>query len=693
MRFNKGCLIDDGKPLEHVSLKGDQLHLGLGIDTGGTYTDAAIIDLEKGKVLAKAKSLTTRHDLSEGISNSIDKVKGIRAKDIRLVSVSSTLATNSVVEGKGCRVGLMVIGSEYKQMVPIEEAIELKGGHNLVGEELAKLELDKAMDFVQRTMGKVDAYAISSYLSVRNPEHEIRLKLMIQELCQNPVVCGHELSTKLGFYERTLTAVLNAKLIPIIADLVLSVKKVMAEHEIVAPLMIVKGDGSLMGEMMAKERPVETILSGPAASLIGAKYLTREEDAVVIDVGGTTTDIGILRGGKPRLDPEGAMIGGWRTRVKAADISTSGCGGDSRIVVTNGKIILNPLRVVPLCIASTSYDVIKPKLKKASTAKTRPQAGHIAVENIVQSTEFFIFNKGVTGLSFSKEEQAFVDNVKDEPRSVYEVSEMTGVHPFSFNVRRLEELGVVLRIGLTPTDILHADGSYIEYDEEASSIAVAIQSDIMEMTPEQFCKDVRRAVIYKISHELLKKLAYEETGNTSFDDVCNDMFDKFITHRPGVDYGVRLKLNKKIIGIGAPVGAYLPAVAERFDTHLLLPEHSEVGNAVGAITGSIMETVEVLIRPKPGMSAIDNPPCTLHSLNEKRDFANLAEAVQYAEEWGRATAREMALAAGADDVQLLVEKENRMGHLGKSWGEGILLEARVNVTAIGKPRLFFEGKV
>jgi N-methylhydantoinase A/oxoprolinase/acetone carboxylase beta subunit len=361
--------------------------------------------------------------------------------------------------------------------------------------------------------------------------------------------------------------------------------------------------------------------------------------------------------------------------------------------VTNGKIILNPLRVVPLCIASTKYDVIKPKLKKASTVKPRPQAGHIAVENIVQSTEFFIFNKGVTGLSFSREEQAFVDNVKDEPRSVYEVSEMTGVHPFSFNVRRLEELGVVLRIGLTPTDILHADGSYIEYDEEASSIAVAIQSDIMEMAPEQFCKDVRRAVIYKISHELLKKLAYEETGNTSFDDVCNDLFDKFITHKPGVDYGVRLRLNKKIIGIGAPVGAYLPAVAERFDTHLLLPEHSEVGNAVGAITGSIMETVEVLIRPKPGMSALENPPCTLHSPNEKREFANLAAAVQYAEDWGRATARDMALAAGADEVQLLVEKENRMGHLGKSWGEGILLEARVNVTAIGKPRLFFEGKV
>jgi N-methylhydantoinase A/oxoprolinase/acetone carboxylase beta subunit len=299
-------------------LKVNFMHLGLGIDTGGTYTDSAIIDIDKGKVLTKAKALTTRHDLSEGISNSIGKLKNVNFKEVRLVSVSSTLATNSVVEGKGCRVGLIVVGAEYKQMVPIEEVVEIKGGHTLLGEELTPLELEKAKEFVLRTRGKVDAYAVSSYLSVRNPEHEIVLKKMIKEQCQHPIVCGHELSSKLGFYERTLTAMLNAKLIPIIADLVASVRKVLIVHGIQAPLMIVKGDGSLMGEHMAQERPVETILSGPAASLIGAKYLTHEEDGVVIDVGGTTTDIGVLRGGKPRLDPEGAMIGGWPLFAKNA---------------------------------------------------------------------------------------------------------------------------------------------------------------------------------------------------------------------------------------------------------------------------------------------------------------------------------------------------------------------------------------
>ena len=348
------------------------MNLGLGIDTGGTYTDSAIIDLDTGKVVMKAKALTTRNDLALGISDSIAKLK-VEYKDIRLVSVSSTLATNSVVEGKGSRVALIVAGAGYSGSIPIEDVLEISGGHTLNGNARAELDLARAEEFVRGVMGKVDGFAVSSYLSVRNPEHEIAIKEMIKRTTSHPVVCGNELSSALGFHERTITAVLNAKLIPIITDLVASVKKVLAEKQVEAPLMIVKGDGSLMGEDMAKEKPVETILSGPAASLIGAKFLTKENNAVVIDVGGTTTDIGILRDGKPRLDPEGAMIGGRRTRVKAADISTSGIGGDSRIVVTNGMISLSAVRVIPRCIASTIYPSIKPKLKVLAKKTSGPR--------------------------------------------------------------------------------------------------------------------------------------------------------------------------------------------------------------------------------------------------------------------------------------------------------------------------------
>ncbi|HXZ24199.1 MAG TPA: hydantoinase/oxoprolinase N-terminal domain-containing protein, partial [Methanomassiliicoccales archaeon] len=145
---------------------------GLGIDTGGTYTDSAIIDLVNGNVLSKAKALTTRNDLSIGIFNSIDKLNKSTFKDIELVSVSSTLATNSVVEGKGCRVGLIVVGHEFDRSIPVNEQVQIEGGHNLNGDEKELLDLDAAQAFVEATKDKVDGYAISSYLSVRNPEHE-----------------------------------------------------------------------------------------------------------------------------------------------------------------------------------------------------------------------------------------------------------------------------------------------------------------------------------------------------------------------------------------------------------------------------------------------------------------------------------------------------------------------------------------
>ncbi|HTY47087.1 MAG TPA: hydantoinase/oxoprolinase family protein [Methanomassiliicoccales archaeon] len=663
---------------------------GLGIDTGGTYTDSAIIDLVNGKVLSKAKALTTRNDLSIGIFNSIDKLDKSTFKDIELVSVSSTLATNSVVEGKGCRVGLIVVGHEFDRSIPVNEQVQIEGGHNLNGDEKELLDLDAAQAFVEATKDKVDGYAISSYLSVRNPEHEIALKELIQSMTSLPAVSGHELSSRLGFPERTLTAILNARLIPIIADLVQSVNKVLKDHGIQAPLMIVKGDGSLMGEAIAKERPVETILSGPAASLTGARFLTKKDDAVVIDVGGTTTDIGILRGGRPRLDPEGAMIGGWRTRVRAADISTSGIGGDSRIVIHQKAIYLSPLRVVPLCIAQSIYPSIKEKLNKAKDLKVRPQAGHTEMASIGQVDEFFIFSKEVKGFDLSSEEEKLVSLVKKQPLSIFEVSEITGIHPYSFNVRRLEELGIIQRIGLTPTDILHAAGTYVEYDPEPSRIAVGIQSKAMNMTEEEFCATVKRKVIDKIATELLKKLVYEETGKIAYCDVATDFFDKFVTLSMGEDYSCRLKLNKTIIGIGAPVEAYLPQVAEKFQTDLMLPEHMEVGNAVGAITSSVIESVEILIKPKPGMGVMENPPSLYFSPTEKRDFEDMEQAVRYATESGGQIVRERAEAAGAESIQIVVDRDDMRASMGSEWGGDVLLECRLTITAIGKPRQFHE---
>jgi len=306
--------------------------------------------------------------------------------------------------------------------------------------------------------------------------------------------------------------------------------------------------------------------------------------------------------------------------------------------------------------------------------------------------EFFVFSKEVKGFELSTEEAEFVKLVRQEPRSVHEISEITGIHPYSFNVRRLEEIGVIQRIGLTPTDILHTLGSYVEYDPEPSKIAVDIQSKAADMDPLSFCHKVREMVIEKIATELLKKLIYEETGETSFCEATNDFFRKFVTMEEGIDYSCRLTLHKKIIGIGAPVNAYLPKVAEKFATSLVLPQHMEVGNAVGAITGSIIENVDILIRPKPGLGVMEDPACLLHSTNEKREFESLTEAIEYARLEGTKIVSKRAEEAGADGVEIVVERNDLRAGMGKEWGGDVLLETKIVITAVGKPKQFFEGR-
>ena len=442
---------------------------------------------------------------------------------------------------------------------------------------------------------------------------------------------------------------------------------------------------------MARERPVETILSGPAASIIGSKALTKEQDAIIVDVGGTTTDIGILRGGHPRLDPEGATVGNWKTRVKAVDIFTSGVGGDSRIVIAGGKIHLTSLRVIPLCVASSTWPTIRPKLERLHGTISRWTPAYANLESTPQVIEFYTFNRMMAGTDGGPHQEKVLGLLKQEPRSIYELAEKMDIHPLSLNLDKMESLGMILRIGLTPTDILHAAGSYSEYDAEASQIGVEIQASNVGMETSQFITTVKEMVVEKIASEVLNKLIYEEAGETKLCNVAQFLVDNIIRNKGQRDFAAKATLNKPIIGIGAPVDAYLPGVAEIFNTRLILPVHSEIGNAAGAVSGNVMEVIEMLIKPKKGLGAMDNPPCTLYWMQEKRDFESLEEAIVYAKEEGGRLVTERAIAAGADRVELMVENSRKEAKLDRGWGSNILLEYNISLTAIGKPKLFFEA--
>jgi N-methylhydantoinase A/oxoprolinase/acetone carboxylase beta subunit len=374
------------------------------------------------------------------------------------------------------------------------------------------------------------------------------------------------------------------------------------------------------------------------------------------------------------------------------DVFTSGIGGDSRVVVAAGKVHLSPLRVIPLCIASSSYPTLRPKLEALRGAKGKWVPSYMDLDAIPQATEFYIFCKKVTGPDIGPDQEKVLELVRTEPRSLYEIAEMLNVHPLSLNLRKMEALGMILRIGLTPTDMLHAEGSYVEYDAEASKIGVEIQAANLEVPVPEFIETVKTAVIEKISTEVFKKLIYEEVGDAKLDDVAMSLINNMILGTGRRDFACKLELNKHIIGIGAPVGAYLPGVAERFHTGLDLPLHSEIGNAAGAISGNVMESVEMLIKPKKGLGAMENPPCTLYWMQEKKDFENLDEAAAYARDVGGRLVKEKALASGADTVEIIVDNNRKEARLDKGWGSNILLELNITITGVGKPRLFFEGK-
>ncbi|WP_292505053.1 hydantoinase/oxoprolinase family protein, partial [Mesorhizobium sp.] len=330
--------------------------LFLGIDTGGTYTDAVLWSEEggpldnpsKGKVLAKAKALTTRHDLAVGISGAVDAVLEKSATDpaaIKLVSMSTTLATNALVEGQGGRVALVMIGfaeadlarDGLKAALGSDPVVFCPGGHDVHG-NAAKLDLSGLEAALPELGRSVSGFAVCAYFATRNPAHELAARDLIREKTGLPVTASHELSAKLGGPRRALTTLLNARLISMIDRLVAATEGFLDQRGIAAPLMVVRGDGALVSAAFARQRPIETILSGPAASLVGARHMTGLDDAMVSDIGGTTTDVAVLDSGRPRLDPEGATVGGFRTMVEAVAMRTFGLGGDSEVALEDGAL-------------------------------------------------------------------------------------------------------------------------------------------------------------------------------------------------------------------------------------------------------------------------------------------------------------------------------------------------------------------
>lgn len=664
--------------------------VALGIDTGGTYTDAVLVDHASGEVLATAKVLTTRHDLSIGIGEAIAAAfaagQRLSPEDVHLVALSTTFATNAIAEGRGSPVCLLLIGYDrelmeqygFQQELATDDVVYLRGGHDVLGNEVAPLDEAAARQAILARRGTVEAFAVSGYFAVRNPGHELRLRALVEELTASaggsplPVTCGHELSTRLNAVRRATTAALNARLVPLLRELIASVQHTLDERGITAPLMMVKGDGSLVRAAWALQRPIETILSGPAASAVGAWHLAGRGDVWVVDVGGTTTDIVALRDGQPRLNPEGAQVGGWRTMVEAVDVHTTGLGGDSHVRGDgHGHLRIGPRRVVPLCLLADEHpEVVEELRRQAATQETSDVRA-----------QFLLLGRR-PGNWLSEDDRALLRRLEAGPQSL---SRLLGETRFGWLLRRrLEELEaqlVLQRAGFTPTDALHVLGRFRRWSAEASRLGAELLAAQYGLPVEAFCEQVVQGVSDRVARELVSKVLEDEVGRPDWErEPAAALLARALSNPGAGDLACELRLRRPLVAIGAPVEAYMPRVAERLHTELVIPSHAAVANAVGAVAGGVVQRWRVLISPLEGGERF-----RLHLPDGVCDFGDLEEAVRYTRQvmFPRVEAR--ARQAGAEQAEVQMTRHDRRAKVGGGWGEEVYLGTELIFTAVGRP--------
>ncbi|WP_440952153.1 hydantoinase/oxoprolinase N-terminal domain-containing protein [Methanococcoides sp. FTZ1] len=640
------------------------MQYSLGIDAGGTYTDAVIIRDSDGEVVDSNKSFTTYPNPLGGIKNVLDSLDKQYLKNVSLVSVSTTLSTNSLLEGTGDPVGLILVGDHpVEKEFPTKDAILVSGGHDHNGEEVSPLDIDAVREFVLSTKNEVAAYAVSANFGIRNPEHELRTKELIRQLTSMPVVCGHELSQELGAYERAVTAFLNASLIPITTTFVNSVISDIRRRGIEARMLILRCDGSVANVEDALNKPIETIFSGPAASLLGASHLSGRKTCAVIDVGGTSTDLLSIHDGVPKISSSGAVVGGWKTRVKAIKMETSAMGGDSHVWVKGETAYIGPRRVMPLCVASVNYDGFLEKLRH-----NRMISRNDLNENF-QQTRFFV-KTGYKARGLNDSEKEVLNIIDNEPASINDISRMLKRPPSVFTLDSLIQKRLVQAIGFTPTDALHVRGDYNAWDSEAANIGAEMLSRVSRMGKYEFCDHIKEKVTKNIALNLLSFIL-PNTPESAIENILNE------------EYPVKFKVEIPVVMIGGPVRSYVDELGEVIEAEIIVPDLADVGNAIGALVGKGIKRVEINIRPF-SLTSPENDFLVFSPVGRQR-FEKYLEALDFATDLGKRIVKDHVSKCGIPESQIQVTMSKKMVSP-EGWAHPPM-ETKLVIVGVGTPLL------
>ena len=655
----------------------------IGVDTGGTYTDAAIIEAKGHRVIASAKAITTKGDLAIGVTEAITRAiaqlpQGLRPQDISMVSVSTTLATNAVVEGHGSAVGVVLVGFDAAMVertgiakafpgMPVEV---IAGGHDHNGDAPVPLDLDALDAALQRMAGHVDAFAVASRFAVRNAAHELAARDHIVARTGKPVTLSTELSSSLDAPRRALTAALNARLISRVSNLIDAVNRAMGDLHIHCPLMIVKGDGTLALAESVATRPIETVLSGPAASLVGAQWLSGLNSFILSDMGGTTTDLGVVLDGRPRVTQEGAEVGGWRTMVRAIDVRTIGLGGDSEVELgANKKITVSPHRVVPVSLLGARY----PEVLKMLEADLADVDGGGSMHGRFVLLPFGTRHDAPTG-ELAPREAEVLRLITERPQPFRKIANSSTAQRA---IASLKRKGLVQVSAFTPSDAAHVLGLQANWSAPAANMAAQLACRLREMkfpTPERtqaFAKEVWSETVRLTGRAILDTaFGMSPADDTLINAVCSGAGTLGLAR-------ISMAPSVPVVAVGGPVKVYYGEVGLRLGCTMVFPDYCDVANAVGAATGVVAHTVTV--RVDGDGSGIFR----LHSTAGTQQFTDPASALEAAAQMARQAAHDAVIAMGAQEPEVKISVKKLW--LPNAVSDTGLLEAVLVAEAIGRP--------
>lgn len=331
-----------------VKIKKEVVFLIVGLDMGGTHIDGVII--KDSTIINTIKKPTDRDDLFNSIWTTLEELLKYQNKsNIKRINLSTTISTNAIVENKTSPVGMIIQSGPglNNQFLACGEENQFISGYvdhrGIVVEDLDMVEIQRAIDLFKEK--DIESCAIVTKFSTRNPSSELNIKQDLEQYFNN-ITLGHRMSGKLNFPRRVFTSYLNSAISNTFKDFSNNIKKSLEKENINAPLFILKADAGTMDIDTAEEKPVETILSGPAASFMGISSLfNNDHDAILLDIGGTTTDIFFLADGVPLFEPLGAKISKYNTLVRAIYSVSIGLGGDSSIIIEDNQITIGPKRM------------------------------------------------------------------------------------------------------------------------------------------------------------------------------------------------------------------------------------------------------------------------------------------------------------------------------------------------------------